>query len=74
MMYPYYGGGFLGGFGWFFGVIFWVLIIWAVVHFIRHGSCGMKDESARDVLDKRYAKGEIKQEEYERMKKELTGQ
>lgn len=30
-----------------------------------------KEESAREILDRRYARGEISQEEYQRMKKEL---
>ncbi|GBC57232.1 MULTISPECIES: SHOCT domain-containing protein [Stenotrophomonas] len=30
-----------------------------------------KEESAREILDRRYARGEINQEEYQRMKKEL---
>lgn len=29
------------------------------------------DESAREILDRRYARGEIGQEDYQRMKKEL---
>ena len=34
---------------------------------------GMRDteESAKEILDRRYARGEISREEYQRMKKEL---
>ena len=37
------------------------------------GSHGRRDreDSAREILDRRYARGEINQEEYQRMKKEL---
>ncbi|WP_226842641.1 SHOCT domain-containing protein [Acidithiobacillus thiooxidans] len=30
-----------------------------------------REESAKAILDRRYARGEISQEEYQRMKKEL---
>ncbi len=30
-----------------------------------------KDDSAREILDRRYARGEINQEEYQRMRKEI---
>ncbi|MDA8361185.1 MAG: SHOCT domain-containing protein [Gammaproteobacteria bacterium] len=30
-----------------------------------------KEESARDILDRRYARGEISREEYREMRKEL---
>ncbi|WP_226852710.1 SHOCT domain-containing protein [Acidithiobacillus thiooxidans] len=37
------------------------------------GRRGLRDreESAKAILDQRYARGEISQEEYQRMKKEL---
>lgn len=64
-----------GGFGWFFGLIFWIFIIWLIVYLVRGGVAGIMKggESARDILDKRYAKGEITKEDYDRMKKELGG-
>jgi putative membrane protein len=77
-------GGFGFGFGWFFELALWALIIWAIVSIFRRGSvsagcCGnndyakheSKEENAVDILNKRYAKGEIGKEEYERIKKEI---
>lgn len=35
------------------------------------GTHGRRDESARELLDRRYARGEISREEYQQMKKDL---
>lgn len=61
-------------------VLFWVIVIFAIVAIVRRmrgGTCfhpmgQMPGESALDILKKRYAKGEVTQEEFERMKKDLT--
>ena len=81
-----YYGNYLGGFGLIgplFMIIFWVLIIWAIIALVRHGSghhsgcCGDHGAGhdsggkALDILKERYAKGEIKKEEYEQKKKDL---
>ena len=65
----YFGGGFM----WFF----WILII-AGIFFIfqtmTKGSSGNSlhdKESPLEILKKRYARGEIEEEEYERRRKEL---
>ena len=67
---------------WFFGYwwIFPMLMMFFCFFFMR-GWCGRwrrwpgpfqgPDESPRDILDKRYAKGEIDQQEYEEKKKIL---
>lgn len=80
--------GYGAGFGWIFMVIFWGLIIWAVVSLIRHGGfgcCGMGghdhgahkknggENTALDILKERYAKGEINKQEFEEKKKDLQG-
>jgi putative membrane protein len=78
------GPGMMGGFGWmwlmpFFWLIVPVLIIWAIVALVRGTSrSGSPDsgsshvESALEVLNKRYARGEINKEEYDEKKKDLT--
>ena len=58
------------GFGGFFMILFWIAVILIVVSLVKKGSGGEK-ETAEDILKKRYARGEISKEEFERMKKEL---
>lgn len=68
--------GFGMGFGWIFMVLFWGALIWLVVTLVNqsqsHTNRGRKDESATEILKKRYAKGEITKKEYEEMRKELV--
>ncbi|MBM9606318.1 SHOCT domain-containing protein [Desulfopila inferna] len=70
----------MGGFGWIFMILFWIVIFVLIFNFIkilaqrnpdRH-SAEKSHESAEDILKKRYARGEIKREEYERMKKDIS--
>ncbi|WP_313952107.1 SHOCT domain-containing protein [Accumulibacter sp.] len=61
---------------WIFSQIFLVVML---VFLFRSGGLAMcggrgigdRDESAKEILDRRYARGEIVQEEYQRMKKDL---
>ena len=77
------GPGMMGGFGWgwfmpIFVILFWVLIIWAVVAQV-HGTSQSRGSdsgsgrpgSALEVLKTRYARGEISKREYEEKKKDL---
>jgi putative membrane protein len=67
--------------GWggaFFQLLFWivliVVIIWAVKYLTAHGrgtTSSSSEESALDILRKRYARGEIDKEEFERKKQDL---
>ncbi|MBI4298507.1 MAG: SHOCT domain-containing protein [Chloroflexi bacterium] len=78
------GPGMMGGFGWMgfgavFMVIFWVLVIWAVIALVqglsRPGSSNVESsqqDSAMEVLKRRYARGEISKEEYEEKKRDLA--
>jgi putative membrane protein len=64
------------GFGWLFMVLFWALVILGVVYIFKMVSersrPAEKGETALDILKKRYAKGEITKEEFERMKDDLA--
>ncbi len=61
-------------FGWLFIVIFVVLIILGIVHVVNivSGRREAHGESPIHILKRRYAKGELTREEFERMKDELT--
>jgi putative membrane protein len=72
------------GFGWFgifgaiFMLLFWILIIVGVVWFIKWlveqgsgGSNGTSKKSALEILDEKYARGEIDDEEYEKRRRKL---
>lgn len=56
--------------------IFWILVIVAVIYIAKKhdvfDSVGTHKSSALDVLNKRYVNGEIDEETYLRMKKEIS--
>ena len=70
MMQMHYGYG-----GMFMWIIF-LIVIGLLIYFIvqsqkTRGQTPMQNESPLDILKRRYAKGEIAREEYEKMKKDL---
>lgn len=67
--------GFGFGFGGIFMWLFWILIIAVVVWGVRAvfgGSEQQGSRSAMEILEERYARGEIGQQEFERKKAELS--
>ena len=77
-----HGPGMMGEWGWFGGifmVIFWTAVIVGIIFLIRwlvqstsaggHGA--RSEESAMEILKKRYARGEIDKKEFEQKKKDL---
>ena len=64
-----FGMGFGGG--GFFMILFWILVILGVIYLVRvllGGTSreeGKMSESAEEVLEKRFAKGEMSKEEFE---------
>jgi len=66
----------MGGGMWFFSILFWVVIIAGVVFIVKSMMERNKDEtsyseSPLEILKKRYAKGEIDRETFERMKRDV---
>lgn len=75
MMYGPYGGGI-----WMFlNFLLWILIIIGVILLIvwlvrqpgRYPR-GREEETAVEILKKRYARGEISKEDYDRMRKDIS--
>lgn len=70
------------GMGWPWAVmmfIFWIAVIVGVVFFVRwlallsnKSHRGASEDSALDILKKRYAGGEINKDEYEKIKKDIS--
>jgi putative membrane protein len=68
----HYGFGHGGMFMWIIFLIVVGLLIYFIVQAQKtKGQTSTLNESPLDILKKRYAKGEIAKEEYERMKKDL---
>jgi len=69
----------MGAVGWLFMFLFWGLIIIGLVLVVRwlldRGRPGVGQgagEAPLDILKRRYARGEIGKDEYDRMKRDLT--
>lgn len=55
-------------------VLFWALIIVAIIALVRYlGRTAQGGGSAEDLLAERFARGEIDEEEYERRSRALSG-
>ena len=74
-MFDGYGMG-MGPFGMIFMVLFWALVIAGIIYLVRLITGGGKspahEETAEEIVKKRYARGEISKEEFEAMKKDLA--
>lgn len=64
----------MGSWMWIFGVIFWILILAGLILLIKYlweGGGARKEESALDILKKKYVMGEISKEEFDEKKKDI---
>ena len=67
------------GFGWIFMALFWVLFILGIVALLRwlgtggNGSRDVPRKMPLEILQERYARGEIGREEYEQKRRDLEG-
>jgi putative membrane protein len=63
-----------GWFGFILMIAFWVLVILGIVYLVKAlagRGASPKEETALDILKKRYARGEIDAEEFARKKRDL---
>lgn len=74
-----YGWGMMGPFGWLVSLLFLALIVLGILYLWRALEPGQKgggsasgSDKALDIARERYAKGEIGQEEFERLKRDLS--
>lgn len=79
-----YGPGMMWGYGmgWFWPLLmvaFWVAIIFGIIFLIRRvmvstdkRRVSTPEETAEEILKKRYARGEISKEEFESIKKDIS--
>jgi putative membrane protein len=75
-------GWMMNGWGMGFGFIFWLVIlaviIAGIVWFVRAQPYSQRSQERRstglDVLEERYARGDITREEYLQKKRDVTGQ
>ncbi|MFV2031278.1 MAG: SHOCT domain-containing protein [Gammaproteobacteria bacterium] len=74
-------GGWGMGFGWLFMLLFWGLVILGIVSLIKWLSTGNRNanlppqqrpKTALEILEERYARGEIEREEFEQKKRDLN--
>ena len=80
MMWGWGGYGGYGGWGHWIGaafmVVFWAAIIIGLVflvrYFVRLGREHGQENSALEILKRRYARGEINKDEFEAKRKDLT--
>ena len=64
-----------GGWMMFLWIVIIGLIVWGIVALTRRGSTSTRDdrrESPLDIAKRRYAKGEITKEEFDRIRKDLS--
>jgi len=62
------------GFGWFFMLLFWALVILGIVAIAKRitgGNGSTRSKTALEILQERYARGEIEQQEYQQKRRDL---
>lgn len=66
------------GFGWLFMILFWILVVLGIIYLVKVlvGGTGKSPprETAEDILKKRFAKGELSREEFEKAMEVLRQQ
>lgn len=64
-------------FGWVWMAVFWALVIWVVYALVQRVGAGDEkrrsaEPDAPEILERRYARGELTAQEFEEMRQRLT--
>ena len=70
-MHNFNGMGWGMGFGWIFGLLIMIAVIWFIIRIAGNNSFLPRNKSALETLNDRYSRGEIDAVEYERIKKNI---
>lgn len=66
--FNFFGGGWMMFFWWFIIIVLVIFVIWSVMN---SGQNNQRKETPMEILKRRYANGEIDEEEFQKRKKEL---
>ena len=69
-MYQWHASG--GGFMWIFWIVLIVALLWGFTAIIGGRKRRPRHRSALEILEQRYAKGEIEREEFEQKRRDLS--
>lgn len=77
MWHMHSGWGWWMVFGWIWTIAFWVILIWGVQALVRGGRRRPEpppaEPSPLEILERRYARGELSDEQFEQMRDRLRG-
>jgi putative membrane protein len=69
MWFPYGSMGWMGfwmAFWWISGIAVLLLLVWVITRTAGSGSSGRTDDTPEQILKRRYARGELDRDDYER--------
>ncbi len=72
-MHGQWGYNVMSGYLWIVWLVIAALVVWLLLRLVQNTGtqAGQPHESARDVLDRRYAAGDVNKDEYDRIKQDL---
>lgn len=67
------GMGLGAGFMWLFWIVLIILVVWGIKLLVVNDSSVERKRTALEILEERYAKGEIDRDEFKQRKSDLSG-